>query len=69
MLSHCSMKVSAPDGLSLSNEVTELGGGQYGVVFEPAAPGRYVIGIKHVGQHIKDSPFHINIGGQPGEDP
>jgi hypothetical protein len=50
-------------------EVTDMGNGQYGIVFEPKGPGRYVIGVKHNGQHVKDSPFHINVGGQPAAAP
>jgi hypothetical protein len=46
-----------------------MGNGQYGIVFEPKGPGRYVIGVKHNGQHVKDSPFHINVGGQPAAAP
>lgn len=53
----------------MPGEVTDMGNGQYGIVFEPKGPGRYVIGVKHNGQHVKDSPFHINVGGQPAAAP
>jgi len=64
-LSELTTEIAAPDGSSVPGEVTDMGNGQYGIVFEPKGPGRYAIGVKHNGQHVKDSPFHINVGGQP----
>ena len=42
-------------------EVTPIENGKYNITFTPPAPDMYVVSVKWGGEHVKGSPFHINM--------
>uniref|UniRef100_A0A8B9LSP0 Filamin C, gamma a (actin binding protein 280) n=1 Tax=Astyanax mexicanus TaxID=7994 RepID=A0A8B9LSP0_ASTMX len=52
-------KVLTPDGAELDVDVVENLDGTFDIYYTAPEPGKYVITIRFGGQHIPNSPFHV----------
>uniref|UniRef100_A0A8B9LXD1 Filamin C, gamma a (actin binding protein 280) n=1 Tax=Astyanax mexicanus TaxID=7994 RepID=A0A8B9LXD1_ASTMX len=55
-------KVLTPDGAELDVDVVENLDGTFDIYYTAPEPGKYVITIRFGGQHIPNSPFHVQMG-------
>uniref|UniRef100_A0A4W4DUX8 Calponin-homology (CH) domain-containing protein n=1 Tax=Electrophorus electricus TaxID=8005 RepID=A0A4W4DUX8_ELEEL len=54
-------KVLTPDGTELDVDVRENVDGTFDIYYTAPEPGKYIITIRFGGQHIPNSPFHIQV--------
>uniref|UniRef100_A0A8B9RNA2 Filamin C, gamma a (actin binding protein 280) n=1 Tax=Astyanax mexicanus TaxID=7994 RepID=A0A8B9RNA2_ASTMX len=54
-------KVLTPDGAELDVDVVENLDGTFDIYYTAPEPGKYVITIRFGGQHIPNSPFHVQV--------
>ncbi|XP_066504550.1 filamin-C isoform X2 [Hoplias malabaricus] len=54
-------KVLTPDGAELDVDVVENSDGTFDIYYTAPEPGKYVITIRFGGQHIPNSPFHVQV--------
>lgn len=53
--------VEGPDGIFYRGEVSDRQNGVYIVTYKPQIEGQHIISVTIRGQHIQDSPFHVEI--------
>uniref|UniRef100_A0A4W4DUX2 Calponin-homology (CH) domain-containing protein n=1 Tax=Electrophorus electricus TaxID=8005 RepID=A0A4W4DUX2_ELEEL len=58
-------KVLTPDGTELDVDVRENVDGTFDIYYTAPEPGKYIITIRFGGQHIPNSPFHIQATEEP----
>ncbi|XP_007241150.2 filamin-C isoform X2 [Astyanax mexicanus] len=58
-------KVLTPDGAELDVDVVENLDGTFDIYYTAPEPGKYVITIRFGGQHIPNSPFHVQATKEP----
>lgn len=54
-------KVSTPDGAELDVDVVENADGTFDIYYTAPEPGQYIITIRFGGEHIPNSPFHVEV--------
>uniref|UniRef100_A0AAR2JX40 Calponin-homology (CH) domain-containing protein n=1 Tax=Pygocentrus nattereri TaxID=42514 RepID=A0AAR2JX40_PYGNA len=54
-------KVLTPDGAELDVDVVENLDGTFDIYYTAPEPGKYVITIRFGGQHVPNSPFHVQV--------
>jgi len=55
------VKISGPHSSDPEARVVDNNNGTYSVEYEPTIPGPHVVEVTLGDQHIKDSPFHVNV--------
>ncbi|KAL7862783.1 hypothetical protein SRHO_G00117670 [Serrasalmus rhombeus] len=58
-------KVLTPDGAELDVDVVENLDGTFDIYYTAPEPGKYVITIRFGGQHVPNSPFHVQATKEP----
>lgn len=53
--------IQTPDGLILRSEVFDRQNGTYAITYRPQIEGVHVASVTIRGQHIKDSPFRVDV--------
>uniref|UniRef100_A0A8C4QEV7 Filamin C n=1 Tax=Eptatretus burgeri TaxID=7764 RepID=A0A8C4QEV7_EPTBU len=53
--------VCTPDGAELDVDVVENHDGTFDIYYTAPEPGNYIITVRFGGEHIPDSPFHVQV--------